>query len=96
MSFWAYNNTDYPNVQIRVWDTVNEKFGNKVIDMPTKQWTKVTVSLKDFFSITSDPFAASGYNINLCLCYQETGCHSADTVANFLGSFYMAGFEFVA
>ena len=96
MSFWAYNNTDYPNVQIRVWDTVNEKYGNKVIDMPTKQWTKVTVSLKDFFSITSDPFAASGYNINLCLCYQETGCHSADTVANFLGSFYMAGFEFVA
>lgn len=95
--FWVYNDTDYT---FKIFPGDNSAFNSSAgwrSEPVAKTWTKVEISLKDYFSVTADSIADGTYNIKLYAYFTGiSDCNSADTYQNFLGKFYVAGFEFVS
>ena len=94
--FWVYNDTDYT---LKIFNANDSGYATSWRTEPAaRTWTKVTISLKEYYSVTQDAITNGTYDIKLYAVYSNTGCHGEVTgdYVNFAGKFYVAGFEFVS
>ena len=93
--FWVYNDTDYTlTLYPRNAAGTSIDRGWSAVAAP-KTWTKVEISLSDYFGMTKAVMEAGTYNIMLFATYTNVG-DTAETYQNFKGLFYITDFEFVS
>ena len=91
ITFWAYHNT--PSAACKIMGMGVNKYGDQIIQLPYAKWTKVEVSLNDYFAIETDPFAQEHYELKLYVNYSSTGCHEQDTYQNLCTSLLIDDFK---
>lgn len=91
IGFWVYNASATDLNLIASTSAAPDFWGGRVIAVPSETWTYVEYSLSSDYGLSSDIFAAGGYNLKVFARYYTAGVE--ENWQDFSGTFYVDGFD---